>query len=600
MMKFSTAFMDYALTGNLDGWEIAFSSESPEAKLEIATWKLLSDVPRTLPVLKLAFAVPHQDNQVKWHPKSTLAESHHYLPWWWNGGKTHSSLVRNAPVCSFMNLDGVNCLTFALSDAIRDSFFSAGPREKTEGFISTEIDLYSVEEAPRCQAQFSVRIDRRPLFYAESLRQVSDWYAAMPEYAPTPVPAAARLPLYSTWYQYQKDVSAATVERDLERLPEAGLHTIILDDGWQCETTEGGGSSYASCGAWQPFPGKFPDMARHVRKFHDRGIRYMLWFAVPFVGCEAKEIFARFEGKYLNPEAADTRTLDPRYPDVREYIIQTYERAVREWKIDGLKLDFIDHFHLVGRKDPAADKNYAGCDIKCLPEAVDRLLSETIRRLKVLNPEILIEFRQLYIGPAIRKYGNMFRAADCAHDLLENRVRTIDVRLLAGDTAVHSDMTTWSPEDSAEIAALQILNVLFSVPQISVVLDELPARHRDMIKFWMKFVVDHQDTLQLGRLVPLHPELSYPQVTAYGKNATITAVYDADRIVPVAAGNCPHLIVNATHRHEVILDLETAPAAVRAFDVLGQAAVTACPSQAGLVKVAVPPSGYLEVIGAVV
>jgi alpha-galactosidase len=597
-MNFSTPLTTYEITGNLDGWNLSFSHTSPENNLEIATWKLKSDAPRKLPVLKLLFRVPQQDSQVKWQPKTsiaTLAESHHYLQWWWNGGRNHTSLVKSAPVYSFMNLEGINCVTFALSDALRDTFCSTGPKEEKNIAITTEFELFTVEEAPLTETEFSIRIDRRPLFYADVLRQVSDWYAAMPRYTPSPVPQVARLPLYSSWYQFQKDVSAEKLERELDRIAESGMKVVILDDGWQCEAIQGGGSHYRTCGAWQPFAGKFPDMAGHVQKFHDKGIRYMVWFAVPYVGCEAKEIFERFEGKYLDPEATETRTLDPRYPDVREYIIQTYERAVREWDLDGLKLDFIDQFHLCGRKDPAAQSNYIGCDIKSLPDAVDRLLSDTMSRLRKLKPDIMIEFRQLYIGPAIRKYGNMFRACDCAHDILQNRVRTIDIRLLAGDTATHADMTIWSPEDTAEIAALQLLNVLFSVPQVSVLLEKLPARHWAMVKFWMKFFVDHMETLQHGKLVPLHPELSYPVVTAYGKNETITAVYAKGFAILVDSGR-RHLIVNATHGSEVILDIKSVPTSVRAFDVLGKEVKAACPDHAGLVKLQVPPSGYMEVV----
>jgi len=592
-MNFSTEQMNYELTGNLDGWNVSFHSESPEEHLEIASWRLESDAPRTPPAIKLSFRVPQKDSQVKWHPKTRLAESHHYLPWWWYGGRNHSALAQNAPVCCFMNLEGINRMTFALSDAVRDSFFSAGPKEGR--FIETVLELYSVAEAPAAMLEFSVRIDRRPLFYADVLRAVSDWYAAMPEYAPLPVPESARMPLYSSWYQYQKDVSAAKLERELDRIAESGLKTVILDDGWQCEAVLGGGSTFVSCGEWQPYPGKFPDMAGHVRKFHDRSIRYMLWLAAPFVGCESKEVFARFEGKFLDPESTGTRTLDPRYPEVREFIIHTCERAVRDWNLDGLKLDFIDQFHLVGRKDPAAEHDYAGCDIRNLPEAVDRLLTDIVTHLKTLRPDILIEFRQLYIGPAIRKYGNMLRASDCAHDMLENRVRTIDVRLLAGDTAVHSDMTIWSVDDTPEVAALQILNVLFSVPQISVLLEELPESHRNMLEFWIGFAIAHRNTLQLGRLVPLHPELSYPLVSACGTDETITAVYEKTMVVPVVSG-LPHLIVNATHARELIVDLSVPPTAVRAFDVAGKEAETLCPEHAGLARIPVPPSGYLEIL----
>ena len=37
-------------------------------------------------------------------------------------------------------------------------------------------------------------------------------------------------------------------------------------------------------------------------------------------------------------------SLDPRYKKVREYLSNLYESAVKEWDLDGLKLDFIDSF----------------------------------------------------------------------------------------------------------------------------------------------------------------------------------------------------------------------------------------------------------------
>jgi len=136
---------------------------------------------------------------------------------------------------------------------------------------------------------------------------------------------------------------------------------------------------------------------------------------------------------------------------------------------------------------------------------------------------------------------------------------------------------------------------LHSVPQLSVLLETLPDRHWKMVKFWMKFFADHADTLQHGKLVPLHPELSYPLVTAYGKKETITAVYVNGLAVPVDP-NRPHLIVNAQHGSEVILDCKTIPACVRTFDTLGNEVKTIRPDHAGLVRMEVPPSGYLEVL----
>jgi alpha-galactosidase len=60
-------------------------------------------------------------------------------------------------------------------------------------------------------------------------------------------------------------------------------------------------------------------------------------------------------------------------------------------------------------------------DYHSLEDAVDALMAETADTLRGINPEVLIEFRQRYVGPAIRKYGNMLRVKDCPNDAIRNR-----------------------------------------------------------------------------------------------------------------------------------------------------------------------------------
>ena len=123
------------------------------------------------------------------------------------------------------------------------------------------------------------------------------------------------------------------------------------------------------------------------------------------------------------------------------HVVCRYEKAVRKWDIDGLKLDFIGRFALLdGVVDPAVAEDFAGRDIKSIPLAVDAMLSDVVRRLKAVKPDILVEFRQSYVGPGIRRFGNMLRATDCPLSMVENRTRIARLRLTSGMTAVHSDM----------------------------------------------------------------------------------------------------------------------------------------------------------------
>ena len=239
--------------------------------------------------------------------------------------------------------------------------------------------------------------------------------------------------------------------------------------------------------------------------------------------------------------------LDPRYKEVREYLTAFYVRAVGEWGFDGLKLDFIDSFVASGDSLIADGK----CDFSSVEDAVMALLDGVYKKLTALNPEVMLEFRQSYIGPAVRKYGNMLRVGDCPIDAIKNRQDIVNMRLTSGKTAVHSDMVAWNYEDSAESAACQLASILFSVPQISVRLDELNEEHKKMLKFYLGFWKEHRDILLNGILTAENPECNYSSVTASSDNARITAVY-ADSVVDCTAKYTA--AVNITKKKGLVLE----------------------------------------------
>jgi len=576
-------FCGCCLDGLFDGWDVQSHVESSEKDLQVIHLDFHSKEKRCLPEAKLKVTIPQRDIQVRW--QMTYPACHHFFSDWWDGGQISSFISLNAPVYSYMNLEGENRFTVSLSEALELINTRTGPMEN-----GTVIAEFSFGRKISCHHySVSFRIDCRKIHFSEVLKEVSEWYEIF--YPPTEIPATARLPLYSSWYQFLWEISAEKLEKELPEIVRCHLKNTILDDGWNYSGAVVPGT-YSHCGDWDVAEDKFPDMKAHVQKFHDAGLKYMVWFPVPFIGCLAKTDFAKFKGKYLVTYEA-VGVLDPRFPEVREYLIELYKKVVSEWNLDGLKLDFIDSFRIY-KDDPAEAENFAGRDIKLLPEAVDRLLYDILNALKKINSEIMIEFRQKYVGPAMRKYGNMFRAADCPNDLLENRVRTVDLRLLAGKTAVHSDMLVWPKEETPEIAALQILNVIFSVPQVSCILTDLPMSHKKMIAFWMSFCVDHMQTLQFGIFRPEHPEQSYPVVSAFGSGETITAVYSSGMICPHDSGNI-HIFLNAKHTQELIVDLKT-PVEAELFNVFGEK-INVIRTDNGLFRFMIPPSGFLKLKG---
>jgi len=262
-------------------------------------------------------------------------------------------------------------------------------------------------------------------------------------------------------------------------------------------------------------------------------------------------VTARLKDKTLRYEdRLGAYVLDPRFPEVRAYLIDVYRRAIRDWGIDGFKLDFIERFTADEKTVLEAS---GGRDFASVNEAADRLLTDVLGELRKVKPDVMIEFRQPYIGPLIRKYGNMFRASDCPNSYLLNRVRTIDLRLLSGNTAVHADMIMWHPGEPVELAAFQLVNVMFSVPQVSVRLGEIPKDHLEMIKFYLAYWSANRGVLLDGKLVPLHPDANYPVVTASDGRKQIVGLYGESVIAVDAAARDAIDVINGKETKQVVL-----------------------------------------------
>ena len=228
-----------------------------------------------------------------------------------------------------------------------------------------------------------------------------------------------------------------------------------------------------------------------------------------------------------------------------------------------------------------------------MPEAVERLLTDAMARLKGLKPDLLVEFRQPYVSAAIRRYGNMFRAGDCPGDALLNRVRIANLRLTCGNAAVHSDMLEWRADDTPENAARQILASLFGVIQYSMILDRLPENHMKMIRHWLAFSQKHRRALLKGWFRPHHPESAYPIVESGDGEERIVAVYNDACVADAGAGDRSVVIVNATGLDRLTLRLAKAPKSVESYDTFG---VRQKPPtlRAGVQNVPVCRSGYLQ------
>ena len=566
------------------GWKFDVSA-SQDLGRDVVTVRISSPSVAKPPQFGVFFRVPGAGVQNVW-TADFGRDGYHVWPqlWWGWASKYKSQLARDTPIAVGFNSQERAPVALACSEAFNALEFGLYADDRTCEMVG-RCEFFTAPTTPLREYEVSVMLDRRDGDFAETVRQCTGWIAAKNGFRTAYAPESAFDPLYSTWYAYLQDVHAADLEKEATLAAALGMKTMILDDGWQKVDSR---SFYSATGDWMPVPSRFPDMKAHVAVVHKAGLKYMLWLAVPFMGDEAKN-YPKFKNMLL--KGGDTGILDPRFPEVREYLISTYERVIGEWGFDGVKLDFIDSF-VLPKDDPAVKDNYAGRDYRSLPDAVDRLMKDVLARLKRINPEVLVEFRQHYMGPAILQYGNMMRCADCPADPTANRRRVCDLRLTSGDIAVHSDMLVWSRDETPEGAALPILNVLFSTIQYSMVLATIPPAHRDVIRGWLDFSQRHRKALLRGAFRPHHAENGYTWIEGESEDERIVAAYANDVCARTGAADRPVFLVNATGGRGMLVEF-AADARIEFFDVFGRPAGTASVGK-GIVRLDVPASGYAK------
>ena len=569
------------LTCNDPGsWQISCTRGGADG-VEYIFLTLENEQESVFPEITLAVRFPQHDITCRWQADAFFNKN--LAPEW--ASRFESELAVGAPVAAFCGQNGENRLICCASDALRKIVWSGGPCEYDFN-INTELKLFTAPEAPATSYSMVLRFDSRKMPFCDALAENFKWFEDF--YTPVSVPEAGLEAWYSTWYSYHKELKDSEIEAECRTAKALGMGGVIVDDGWQTDKHDG---IYDYTGDWQVAPARIADMKKHVDAVHACGLKYMLWYSVPFIGYKSVN-FERFKGKYLyNLDRLNAAVLDPRFPEVREFLINLYRDALVNYGLDGFKLDFIDRFTIEpGMTDPAAAENYAGRDIKNVPEAVDVLLKDVMAALRSIKPDVLVEFRQRYMGPAIRQYGNLIRATDCPGDIVANRVRTVDLRLSSCSSAVHGDMLRWHEAEKVEDAARQLLAVLFSVPQVSARLADVPADHLEMIRHRVAFYRKYRDTLLFGRIVAPHFDLNYPVVRSEGKAEAITACYTENAFVKAGFDNWnTEIVVNASSSSKVIIEL-AAPAGAEFFDVCGKACGTK-EFSAGVNIIDIPVSG---------
>jgi alpha-galactosidase len=583
------------LEGATGGFKSTLTTRAEAPDVDIVTLALENSKPEVPGKMMLKFAHPSIDIQTYFHPAMEM-QKQSLEGWEHNGGRGWISSVNQwAPVLAMYNLNGENRLTVACSDIINPVWMQYAINEYN-GELNISVELFHRMLKPIKSATIELRLDYRNQRYTDALAATQQWWRIQHNLRPAPIPEAAKSPVYSTWCSYHEQISDKIVEEQCRLAKSVGCDMVIVDDGWQ-STFTGPNWTYAGFGDFTLNTERFPDFEAHIRRVKAMDMKYMLWFAVPFIGDKSMAVDKMKDKALYHLDWGRAYVMDPRFPEVRTYFIDQYVAFCKKYPLDGLKLDFIDIMKPEDERNPMQFPTGGGRDYDSLEEAVDRFAADLYKALTAINPDMMLEFRQNYIGPKMSQYGNMFRAIDGANGAIQSRIRILDMRNL-GVGLVHSDMVMWHPSDPVESAALQIQNAFWAVPQVSVLFEKQTQEHRDMVAFLLGFWKKHRDLFLEVPLKMDNPDNNYLSVSAQSKGRQMLTLY-APVAAKVPAPEQALYVVNATRQSSVTLHLDKAAKGKRKITIqtcTGKVTKTySSKLSAGLHQFEVPPAGVLSI-----
>jgi len=456
------------------------------------------------------------------------------LPFWEVEKQTATNM--GLPFAALFHRGGENRYAFGLIDQLTETDLSCTLSEATRSYhfhwrkplVATSVTGVHWQET------LFVSRDRRPWPQILALyRHVVEREWPQPR---LPVPEHAYDPVFCTWTAIHHDVDQAWILRNAPLAADLGFRTWLTDDGWF--TDKASFADYRYTGDWQPCVEKFPDFAGHVRAVQAMGLRYILWVGPFMVGDEswAADRYAHLLSDH--DDRLHYSQLSPWFAETGVVVADLLERLVEDYRLDGLKLDFIDAVQRTGERPPNADFASLGAGIYAT-------LCRAVEQIVAGRPGLLIELRNRYTNLAGRRYGNLYRASDVPINFAWNRWQAALLRLLAPDRAVHLDPALWHPDDPDENVAVHLINMICSVPIVSVELDRYPQSHLDLIRNWISFYHAHRQTIIHGDFEPLFRLGHVPLIRFTGDQERIIGLYD-DIAFSLGNGPFPLWILNGS------------------------------------------------------
>jgi alpha-galactosidase len=586
---------DWAIDGkcdvrsyNSEDWKLyAEALPSDTEGVSFLRVRLTSDKMVKRPLVTVTVRIPGGEARSLWRPSCGFRRHDRagVLPFF-----AHSKFVSCAaqwmPLYAFLDTSDINLLTVASSQSRDRIVFRGGTEEGPNTLIAEYTFNTSDAEAPTNNFEVTIRFDVRRQRADRIIPKASAWMRAVDTAKDYPVPELSFEPLWSSWCAYHHGITEEIIEREAAVARSVGLNTIIVDDGWQVPA-----GTWVHNGENLPKERYSKDFAAHIKRVQDAGTKYILWYPVTPVSDNIQN-FKDYDGKLLYRRSWGPYVWDPRFADRRKFFHDRITTAIRDWKVDGLKLDFIDSW------SPDYDQvtipklqGLAGRDMEDLMPAVEKAMTTAREIISQYRPDAVIEFRQCYMGPTMLKCCTQVRVQDCPGSLAEMRIGIANLRLTSGANAVHSDPIQWAKDASTTSVAESIIASIFGIGQYSVRLTESTSEQLKVLKHYVSFIREHSNTLYHGDFQV--QGLSTDASVLVGETASerIIGAYKKDFVTDCGKPDRRIILLNCTGVKNLVVRFG-AETKGKVYDVDGTY-LNDISLSAGLSEIVLPRGGYL-------
>jgi alpha-galactosidase len=358
---------------------------------------------------------------------------------------------------------------------------------------------------------------------------------------PAPRHPDADQPLYCTWYAHGPHVTQEKIEAEIDTIRDLGFKNYIIDEGWFGREPE----PWTYRGDYTPDPDRFPDFRGMIEKMHHAGLNVILWVSPLQVG-KASSRYERMKpyltwwnqfgevpyfrvtmwpwvmGEFQEEVLAERMELCPRTGITEEYVPELVERLMRDYEIDGLKVDFLDQIMVMPCR---ADHPHR---YESLGEPVMKTVRAMTEAIRGVRSDAIIEFRPPYANLVLRQFATLYRAQDCPWDVDMNRRLCAWMKAFTPQPGplVVADYLTFPPEESLEnIAKSLAAIVLYAVPSVAEDVRKLSPERIELLRQWLAFYRAHRHELVNGRWRPIEFDPHYSTIVIEGERETFIGLF---------------------------------------------------------------------------